>query len=105
MCTAAALEVVFISLSLFFSLSLSLYPFLFPSLRLPVSPQSLCPFLFFFPPFLSGQKRKFPKTCGPDGIPAIVLKKRAPDLAPVLSELYNKFLTASCVPADLELIL
>ena len=39
------------------------------------------------------------KTTGPDGIPAIVLKKCAPELAPLLSDLYNVSLSSGKCPS------
>lgn len=39
------------------------------------------------------------KACGLDGTSAIVLKKCAPEPAPVLAKLYNKCIGASCFPA------
>lgn len=39
------------------------------------------------------------KACGLDGIPEVVLKKCAPELAPVPSKCYNKCLAASYFPA------
>ena len=40
------------------------------------------------------------KAVGPDGIPAIVLKMCAPELAPILSRLYNLSLTSGVCPAS-----
>ena len=38
------------------------------------------------------------KACGPDLIPAVLLKKCSAEVAPVLSKLYNKCLNESCFP-------
>ena len=39
------------------------------------------------------------KATGPDGIPVVVLQRCCPELAPVLSKLYNKLLSQSCFPS------
>ena len=40
------------------------------------------------------------KAVGPDGIPPIVLKSCAPELAPVLSKLFNKSLNSGSCPSS-----
>ena len=39
------------------------------------------------------------KATGPDGIPVVVLQRCCPELAPVLSKLYNKLLSQPCFPS------